>query len=486
MFFKRNKFKLHDIVLNELGDIGRIIDVTADFYVVNFITSDPSYYDYFTGDKKITNCFRYNKNKSELLHKINLTNFINTECLKTSFLDYIKEKLKIDFKLDINKADNAILIFNCKDGEHEGNENNTVYAYDQKTNVFHYFNEQFDNFYSKDCFKALDLLTTEIKKIELLKEQENTIQINDYVRISNLGQVYMCYNNWKGLTKYKKLFKYGYQPLIDNVYKVINIDSHETDCTTLALIQDIITQQVYIINVQGLKKINVINENETIDKEIQEQNIISTIKTNKIDSCDEIKKNVTRDTIETKNLTESDFGCLTANQENNYNNKNECNNKYCFKKGDKVKIKDWNKIYPDYEDWQGFENDTQLKEIWSGKFKSTLSTLKYFPNKNKTYIIKKIKQHNRTDKNLAFIVDEYCNINDYYDMNQILEEYKNKNDNVNDSVGDNVNDWLKKYNLSMLKPEFKINENGESYLNFTLCTPLGWIIDVDSLEKVEE
>ena len=90
---------------------------------------------------------------------------------------------------------------------------------------------------------------------EILKKY-NTIEIGDIVEVINTGAVYSTYNYWSGLGKYRQNYVDAKSPDIDKKYKVLNISKHDKfKERTLALIQDPDTTQVFIIGIEGIKKV---------------------------------------------------------------------------------------------------------------------------------------------------------------------------------------------------------------------------------------
>ena len=90
---------------------------------------------------------------------------------------------------------------------------------------------------------------------EILKKY-NTIEIGDIVEVINTGAVYSTYNYWSGLGKYRQNYVDAKSPDIDKKYKILNISKHDKfKERTLALIQDPDTTQVFIIGIEGIKKV---------------------------------------------------------------------------------------------------------------------------------------------------------------------------------------------------------------------------------------
>lgn len=97
-------------------------------------------------------------------------------------------------------------------------------------------------------------------KPEKEPEKKDEICVGDTVKVTDSGKQYRIYGKWSGLNGYKQNFVYGSSVSTEDNYKVLAIKKHD-DCyrdihdKTLALIQNPKTSQVFIINVEGLKKV---------------------------------------------------------------------------------------------------------------------------------------------------------------------------------------------------------------------------------------
>lgn len=97
-------------------------------------------------------------------------------------------------------------------------------------------------------------------KPEKEPEKKDEICVGDTVKVTDSGKQYRTYGKWSGLNGYKQNFVYGSSVSTEDNYKVLAIKKHD-DCyrdihdKTLALIQNPKTSQVFIINLNGLKKV---------------------------------------------------------------------------------------------------------------------------------------------------------------------------------------------------------------------------------------
>ena len=88
------------------------------------------------------------------------------------------------------------------------------------------------------------------------KEDDNEIHVGDMVEVTHRGNCYSTYDTWSGLGSYKQNYVKGVSVEDGMVAKVLNISQHDDDKRkTLALIQNPKTSQVFIINIDGIKKV---------------------------------------------------------------------------------------------------------------------------------------------------------------------------------------------------------------------------------------
>lgn len=88
------------------------------------------------------------------------------------------------------------------------------------------------------------------------KADENEIHVGDMVEVTHRGKFYSSYNKWSGLGSYRQNYVKGVSVEDGMVAKVLNISQHDDDkWKTLALIQNPKTSQVFIIGIDGIKKV---------------------------------------------------------------------------------------------------------------------------------------------------------------------------------------------------------------------------------------
>lgn len=90
------------------------------------------------------------------------------------------------------------------------------------------------------------------------KEDDSEIHVCDMVEVTRRGGCYSEYNTWSGLGSYRQNFVKGVSVEDGMVAKVLNIAKHDNPYMTLpdlALIQNPKTSQVFIIKIDGIKKV---------------------------------------------------------------------------------------------------------------------------------------------------------------------------------------------------------------------------------------
>lgn len=88
------------------------------------------------------------------------------------------------------------------------------------------------------------------------KDDDSEIRVGDMVEVTRSGGCYSTYDTWSGLGSYRQNFVNGVSVEDGMVAKVLNIAQHGDDkWKTLALIQNPNTTQVFIINIDGIKKV---------------------------------------------------------------------------------------------------------------------------------------------------------------------------------------------------------------------------------------
>lgn len=92
---------------------------------------------------------------------------------------------------------------------------------------------------------------------EKVQEQNDSeIHVGDMVEVTHSGQCYLTYDTWSGLGSYRQNFVNGVSVEDGMVAKVLNIAKHGDDkWKIIALIQNPKTSQVFIIGIDGIKKV---------------------------------------------------------------------------------------------------------------------------------------------------------------------------------------------------------------------------------------
>lgn len=92
-------------------------------------------------------------------------------------------------------------------------------------------------------------------KPEKEPEKKDEICVGDTVKVTNTSKQYDLYDTWSGLLGYKQNFVIGSDVKNEDEYKVLRIKKHDRFASTIALIQNPKTSQVFIINIDGIKKV---------------------------------------------------------------------------------------------------------------------------------------------------------------------------------------------------------------------------------------
>lgn len=93
-------------------------------------------------------------------------------------------------------------------------------------------------------------------KLEKEPEKKDEICVGDTVKVTDTGKQYNLYGTWSGLLGYEQNFVRDSDVSKDDEYKVLRIKEHDyMSKRTLALIQNPKTTQVFIININGIKKV---------------------------------------------------------------------------------------------------------------------------------------------------------------------------------------------------------------------------------------
>lgn len=87
------------------------------------------------------------------------------------------------------------------------------------------------------------------------KDDDSEIRVGDMVEVTRSGGCYSTYDTWSGLLVYKQNFVIGSDVKNEDEYKVLRIKKHDRFASTIALIQNPKTTQVFIIGIDGIKKV---------------------------------------------------------------------------------------------------------------------------------------------------------------------------------------------------------------------------------------
>lgn len=90
------------------------------------------------------------------------------------------------------------------------------------------------------------------------KDDDSEIHVGDMVEVTHRGHCYSTYDTWSGLGSYRQNYVKGVSVEDGMVAKVLNIANHDDvhgECKPLALIQNPKTTQVFIIKIDGIKKV---------------------------------------------------------------------------------------------------------------------------------------------------------------------------------------------------------------------------------------
>lgn len=92
-------------------------------------------------------------------------------------------------------------------------------------------------------------------KPEKEPEKKDEICVGDTVKVKDTGKQYKLYGTWSGLLGYEQNFVIYSDVSKDDEYKVLRIKKHDRFASTIALIQNPKTTQVFIIGIDGIKKV---------------------------------------------------------------------------------------------------------------------------------------------------------------------------------------------------------------------------------------
>lgn len=107
----------------------------------------------------------------------------------------------------------------------------------------------------KPCLWHREYVVLENYKPEKEPEKKDEICVGDTVKVTDSGKQYCLYDTWSGLNGYEQNFVTDSYVKEGDEYKVLRIKEHDRLARTLALIQNPNTTQVFIININGIKKV---------------------------------------------------------------------------------------------------------------------------------------------------------------------------------------------------------------------------------------
>lgn len=87
------------------------------------------------------------------------------------------------------------------------------------------------------------------------EKDDSVIHVGDMVEVINSGDCYSTYRSWSGLGNYVQNYVNGVSTKKGMVAKVLNIEKHDIVRENIALIQNPNTSQVFIIGIDGIKKV---------------------------------------------------------------------------------------------------------------------------------------------------------------------------------------------------------------------------------------
>lgn len=106
------------------------------------------------------------------------------------------------------------------------------------------------------CAWHREYVVLENYKPEKEPEKKDEICVGDTVKVKDTCKQYKLYGTWSGLLGYEQNFVIDSDVSKDDEYKVLRIKKHDyMPKRTLALIQNPKTTQVFIINIDGIKKV---------------------------------------------------------------------------------------------------------------------------------------------------------------------------------------------------------------------------------------
>lgn len=126
------------------------------------------------------------------------------------------------------------------------------------------YEEMINDLSEHDCFET---------KIELLEDDymECKFKIGDMVKVIDVGETYSRFNTfvYEKCNQYKDNFIIGDMPSEKEIYKVVHYGKHLDNDDCIVVIQDLDTDQIYLVSEQGLELVTPIED-------IDELNITTT------------------------------------------------------------------------------------------------------------------------------------------------------------------------------------------------------------------
>lgn len=148
---------------------------------------------------------------------------------------------KVDTTIVIYRKDNKVIALDKSTGEKAEANCNPADEFDFRTGAKLAFNR---------------LMGEDVKPDNGVREVKRKAKVGDMVEVTRSGGCYSEYDTWSGLGSYRQNFVKGVSVEDGMVAKVLNIAQHGDDKRkTLALIQNPNTTQVFIINIDGIKKV---------------------------------------------------------------------------------------------------------------------------------------------------------------------------------------------------------------------------------------
>ena len=188
------------------------------------------------------------------------------------YVDDVCEKEKAYYKNQIFKYADLHEYVVLEGYEPPKEEKNDVFCHEFKDGKTYVFRKELHN---KRCFCAgwttkVDGMIVKVTGEKICKVddcnvvpewcEEIDLAVGDMVEVVDVGFNYSTFDTWKGLKGYEQNYVRHKGPVVNKKYKLLNLEKHgshvfeDESKKILALIQDPDTTQVFIINIQGIKK----------------------------------------------------------------------------------------------------------------------------------------------------------------------------------------------------------------------------------------